>query len=87
MANIKSRLNGALNAKLTEIEAKREKALNTEKKLAKMSEGPEKRKLLYVKQQQENYQRKNKKSPIDEERSLHESYQILLKVSNRSSDR
>ena len=78
--SIKNRLNGALSSKLMEIEAKREKALLVDKKLAKMPEGPEKRKLLYQKQSQENYQRKNKKSPIDEERALHESYQILLKV-------
>ena len=47
----------------------------------KLGDGPERRKLMYQRTQTENYNRKHKKSPIDEERALHESYQIILKVS------
>ena len=52
-----------------------------DKKIAKLPDGSEKRKLMYQKQQTEENNRKHKKSPIDEERNLHESYQILLRVS------
>lgn len=78
--SVKSRLNDALQSKLDEVEKKREKMILLDKKIAKLGEGPEKRKLVYQKQTQENYNRKHKKAPIDEERAAHESYQILLKV-------
>ncbi len=79
---IKERLNKALHERLAEIETKKEKAIALDKKIAKLPDGAEKRKLLYQKQQQENFNRRNKKSPVDEERALHESYQILLGVTN-----
>ena len=77
----KERLNKALNQKLEENELKKQRMIALDKKIAKLPDGSEKRKLTYQKQQQEEYQRKHKKSPIDEERNLHESYQILLRVS------
>lgn len=76
----KDRVNDALNARLAEVEEKREKALLLEKKIGKMADGPERRKLVYRKKQQEEYERKRKKTPVDEERLLHESYQLVLKV-------
>ena len=78
--SVRDRLNESLNAKLTEVEKKREKAIILDKKIAKLPDGPERRKLIYQKQQQENYNRRHKKYPIDEERALHESYQIIMKV-------
>ena len=77
---VRERLNEALNSKLDEVEKKREKMILLDKKIAKLSEGPERRKLVYQKQTQENYNRKHKKAPIDEERAAHESFQIILKV-------
>ena len=77
----KERLNQALHKKLDENEIKKQRMIALDKKIAKLPDGSEKRKLTYQKQQQEEYQRKHKKSPIDEERNLHESYQILLRVS------
>ena len=77
---VKERLNESLNVKLMEVEKKREKNLILEKKIAKLPEGAERRKLIYQKQQQDNYNRRHKKFPIDEERALHEAYQIIMKV-------
>ena len=79
---IKRRLNKALNAKLEDVERKREKLVNLDKKIQKLPDGAERRKLIYQKQSTEDYNRKHRKSPIDEERALHESYQILIKVRN-----
>ena len=78
--SVKDRLNEALDTKLEEVARKREKMILLDKKIQKLSEGPERRKLMYQKQTQENYNRKHKKAPIDEERAAHESYQIILKV-------
>ena len=78
--SVKDRLNEALDNKLEEVARKREKMILLDKKIQKLSEGPERRKLMYQKQTQENYNRKHKKAPIDEERAAHESYQIILKV-------
>ena len=78
---VKDRLDEALDEKLAEVERKREKMILLDKKIAKLPDGQERRKLMYQKQQTDNYNRKHKKSPIDEERTLHESYQIILKVS------
>ena len=77
---VKDRLNEALNSKLMEVEYRREKMILLDKRIMKLPEGSEKRKLIYQRQTTENYNRKHKKSPIDEERALHESYQIILKV-------
>ena len=73
-------MNESLNAKLYEVEKKREKGILLDKKIAKLPDGQERRKLIYQKQQQDNYNRRHKKFPIDEERALHESYQIIMKV-------
>lgn len=81
--SVKTRLNDALQKRLEEVEKKREKMIILDKKIAKLGEGPEKRKLVYQKQTQDNYNRKHKKAPIDEERAAHESYQILLKVKKK----
>ncbi len=67
---------------MADVEEKREKALLLEKKINKMPDGPDKRKLMYKKQLQDAADRKRKKTPVDEERALHESYQIVLKVSS-----
>ena len=77
---MRERLNESLNAKLYEVEKKREKGILLDKKIAKLPDGQERRKLIYQKQQQDNYNRRHKKFPIDEERALHESYQIIMKV-------
>ena len=77
---VRERLNESLNAKLYEVEKKREKGILLDKKIAKLPDGQERRKLIYQKQQQDNYNRRHKKFPIDEERALHESYQIIMKV-------
>ena len=77
----KDRLNKALNQKLDEVEIRKQRMVTLDKKIAKLPDGSEKRKLMYQKQQTEENNRKHKKSPIDEERNLHESYQILLRVS------
>ena len=76
----KERLNRALNERLEQVEMRKQRAVALEKKISKLPDGSEKRKLTYQKQQQEEYNRKHKKSPIDEERNYHESYQILLRV-------
>lgn len=77
----KDKIKEALNQRLSEVEDRREKALLLEKKIAKMADGPEKRKLVYRKRQQDESEKKRRKTPVDEERALHESYQIVLKVS------
>ncbi len=79
--SIKEKINEALNKRLAEVESKREKILQREKKIAKLPDGPERRKLIFQKQQEEKSQRRNSSAPINEEQNLHESYQILLKVS------
>ena len=76
-------MNESLNAKLFEVEKKREKGILLDKKIAKLPDGQERRKLIYQKQQQDNYNRRHKKFPIDEERALHESYQIIMKVKHK----
>ena len=83
----KDRLNKALNQKLDEVEIRKQRMVALDKKIAKLPEGSEKRKLTYQKQQTEENNRKHKKSPIDEERNLHESYQILLRVSTMDNGR
>ena len=82
---VKDRLDDALDEKLNEVERKREKLILLDKKIAKLGDGQERRKLMYQKQQTDAYNRKHKKTPIDEERALHESYQIILKVSEVKS--
>ena len=77
---VRERLNESLNVKLSEVEKQREKAIFLDKKIAKLPDGQERRKLIYQKQQQENYNRRHKKYPIDQERALHEAYQIIMKV-------
>ena len=78
---LKNRLDEAVNEKLAEVERKRTKMILLDQKIKKLGDTPERRKLMYQKTQIENYNRKHKKSPIDEERALHESFQIILKVS------
>ena len=78
--SIKVKLNEALNGKLAEIESKREKAIIREKRIAKLPDGPERRKLIFQKTQEENAAKKKKKDRVVEEQDLHESYQILLGV-------
>ena len=78
---LKNRLDEAVNEKLAEVERKRTKMILLDQKIKKLGDTPERRKLMFQKTQIENYNRKHKKSPIDEERALHESFQIILKVS------
>lgn len=69
-----------MNIRLAEVESRREKIIARDKRIAKLPDGPERRKLVFQKQQEEMKQRRNSSAPINEEQNLHESYQILLKV-------
>jgi len=62
--------------KVQEIEAKRERAAALERKLSKMAEGPKKRQIVYQKQQEEANAIKYHRTPVDEERAIHEAYQV-----------
>merc|ERR1712156_843899 len=44
---IKENLNEAMNEKLADIEARRDNKLKRDKKIAKMTDGPERRKLMF----------------------------------------
>jgi len=70
------KLNKTMFVKLQEIEGKREKATALERKLSKMADGPKKRQITYQKQQEEAMAIKYKRTPVDEERALHEAYQV-----------
>lgn len=62
--------------RLQEIEAKRERATALERKLSKMADGPKKRQITYQKQQEDALALKYHRTPVDEERALHEAYQV-----------
>ena len=77
MSTVVEKLNKTMFTKLQDIESKREKATALEKKLSKMADGPKKRQIVYQKQQEEAMAIKYKRTPVDEERALHEAYQVL----------
>ena len=66
--------------KLAECEQKKENYLNLERKINKLPDGPEKRKLIYQRTYRDNDEKRRNKTPVDIERQLHESYQMILKV-------
>ena len=77
MSTVVEKLNKTMFTKLQDIESKREKATALEKKLSKMADGPKKRQIVYQKQQEEAMAIKYKRTPVDEERALHEAYQVF----------
>ena len=66
--------------KLGECEQKKENYLKLERKINKLPDGPEKRKLIYQKSLKDTEEKRKNKTPVDIERQLHESYQMILKV-------
>ena len=76
----KERITDNLNMKLEECEKKKENYLLLERKINKLPDGPEKRKLIYGRNLREKDEKRRNKSPVDIERQLHESYQMILKV-------
>ena len=77
---IKENLNEALNERLKIVEEKRENKLRREKKIQKLPDGPERRKLIFQANTEEKAMKRKKTDYIVEEQELHESYQLLLKV-------
>ena len=51
-----------------------------DRKISKLPDGPERRKLIYQKNQREKEEKRKNCAPVDKERQLHESYQMVLKV-------
>ena len=76
----KERITDNLNMKLAECEQKKENYLNLERKINKLPDGPEKRKLIYQRTTRDKEEQRKNKTPVDIERQLHESYQMILKV-------
>ena len=66
--------------KLAECEQKKENYLLLERKINKLPDGPEKRKLIYGRNLRDKEENRKNKTPVDIERQLHESYQMILKV-------
>ena len=70
--------------KLAECEQKKENYLLLERKINKLPDGPEKRKLIYGRNLRDKEENRKNKTPVDIERQLHESYQMILKVMSYS---
>ena len=51
-----------------------------ERKISKLPDGPEKRKMIYQRNLRDKEEKRKNKTPVDTERQLHESYQMILKV-------
>ena len=77
---IKENLNAALKEKVAIVEAKRENKVKREKRIAKLPDGPERRKLVFQASTEEKAQKRKKTDFQIEEQEIHESYQLLLKV-------
>ena len=77
---VKKRLNERLFEKVQALEEKRARLFKDEKRIAKLKKGgPQKRKQAELEElQMRKNDGKNKKSLDEEQRSVHESYQILL---------
>jgi len=76
---IKENLNEALNEKIGIVEQKRENKLKRDKRIAKLPDGPERRKLIFQASTEEKAQKRKKTDFQIEEQEIHESYQLLLK--------
>ena len=79
---IKENLNEAPNEKIAIIESKKENKLKRDKRIAKLPDGPERRKLIFQASTEEKAQKRKKTDFQIEEQEVHESYQLLLKVCN-----
>ena len=77
---VKKRLNERLFEKVQALEEKRARLFKDEKRIAKLKKGgPQKRKQAELEElQMRKNDGKNKKSLDEEQRAVHESYQILL---------
>ena len=83
---VKDKLNERLFEKIQELEEKKSQLLKDQKRIAKMKKGgPQKRRQAELEELQMEKQEKlgkkqgkNKKSLDDEQRAIHESYQVLL---------
>ena len=77
---MKTRLNERLFEKVQALEEKRAQLFRDQRRLAKLKKGgPQKRKQAELEELQMRKQEgKNKKSLDEEQRAIHESYQILL---------
>ena len=73
-----------MNEKLADIEARRDNKLKREKKIAKMADGPERRKLMFQASTEEKAMARKKTDYCIQEQEVHESYQLLLKVNTYS---
>ena len=62
------------------VEERRDKKLRRDKKIQKLPDGPERRKLIFQATTEEKAMKRKKTDYIIEEQELHESYQLLLKV-------
>ena len=71
-----------MNEKLQEIEAKRDNKLKRDKKIAKLPDGAERRKLMFQASTEEKAMARKKTDYCIQEQEVHESYQLLLKVNN-----
>ena len=83
---VKDKLNERLFEKIQELEGKKSQVIKDQKRIAKLKKGgPQMRRKaeleeIEMKKQEKlnKKQGKNKKSLVDEERAIHESYQVLL---------
>ena len=77
---MRRRIDHRLNTELEKVEQKRERQIAMSKKLEKMADNQEKRRLVYQQEQKKEEDLKRNKTPAQMERALHESYQIVIKV-------
>ena len=77
---MKTRLNERLFEKVQALEEKRAQLFRDQRRIAKLKKGgPQKRKQAELEElQMKKQEGKNKKSLDEEQRAIHESYQILL---------
>ena len=77
---VKTKLNERLFEKVQGLEEKRAQLYKDQKRIAKLKKGgPQKRKQAELEElQMKKQEGKNKKSLDEEQRAIHESYQILL---------
>ena len=77
---IKQNLNDALNEKLADVESRRDNKLKRDKRIKKLPDGPERRKLIFQADTEERAMARKKTDYCIQEQEIHESYQLLLKV-------
>ena len=83
---IKQNLNDALNEKLADVESRRDNKLKRDKRIKKLPDGPERRKLIFQADTEERAMARKKTDYCIQEQEIHESYQLLLKVNTHTAE-